>query len=80
MPRALKVCRVHSEGFFGLAEMVYASNLRRLPYCGALGNTGHRYRARLTKLNITSGGIRVVFLRKKISIPTNSFFFFQGPS
>ena len=60
MPRALKVCRVHSEGFFGLAEMVYASNLRRLPYCGALGNTGHRYRARLTKLNITSGGIRVV--------------------
>jgi len=31
MPRAAKVCRVHMEAFFGLAEIAYASNLKRLP-------------------------------------------------
>ena len=49
------MCRVNAEG----AEMVFASDLRRVSWCGACGDAGHRYRARLPALGISAGGILV---------------------
>jgi len=39
--------------------MVFASDLRRVSWCGACGDAGHRYRARLPALGISAGGILV---------------------
>ena len=60
MSRAAEVCRVHAEAIFCRAEMVYASDLRRLSLCGAHGNAGHSFGARLSALSIAAGGIGVV--------------------
>ena len=38
MSRATEVCRVHAEAIFCRAEMVYASDLRRLSLRGARGD------------------------------------------